>query len=924
MSDDRSPVRIRVNGTWHTFEIDSRTVLIELLRDRLNLTGTKNGCGSGHCGACTVLVDGEAVRACIYKARRAHEKTVETIEGLARGNVLHPLQRAFIQRGAVQCGYCTPGMIMSAKALLDHVPDPTDEQIKTALKQNFCRCTGYKKIIEAVHAAAGMAADPRKTPSLESGEFSVIGRRMARTEALGRVTGEVRYTGDLVVEGMLRARVLRSAYPHALLRGIDVSRARQMPGVVAVLTADDVPGAKNHGVLAHDWPVLAYDKVRYVGDALAIVAAETEDQAEAALSAIAVDYEPLPVITGPEEGLAPGAVLAHEKGNVLKYIEFSKGDVEAGLAASDLVIENTYQTPFGEHAFLEPEASLAVPEAGGGVTVYVGSQIPFEDRLLIAASLALPLEKVRVVHMPTGGAFGGKEDVIGQIQTALVARLTGRPVRLVLSRSESMRTHPKRHATKITMKSGITRDGRVLAQKIRILGDTGAYASLGGPVMTRAATHSTGPYEVPNVAVECYAVYTNNPPAGAFRGFGATQAHFAAESQMDVIAEAVGLSPFELRRRNALKVGSSTATGQVLRDSVGLLDCLARVEAAMGEALAAQPEPELPPHIRRGWGVAAVYKNVGLGTGLADSAGAIVEILPSGRVYIRAGAAEVGQGHDDVLRQIAAEMFGLSPADVDVLLGDTALTPDSGATTASRQTYVTGNAVKYAALEVRTVLGRTAAELLGCDPASLCYEGGSVIAPESARSLPFQEVVKAASSVGRSLKASYIYTPPATVPLGKPGDSHFAFGYGAQAAHVEVNTETGQVRVLDVIAAHDAGRVMNPLAVEGQVEGGIMMGIGYALTERFVVEEGYVHTDTLAKYKIPDITYTPRITCIAVEHPTIEGPFGAKGIGEITSMPTAPAITNAIYRTIGLRSFSLPVSPDAIKAAGAKSGKEAS
>jgi xanthine dehydrogenase molybdenum-binding subunit len=929
-------LRIQVNGQWTSFTVTPQTFLVELLRDQLHLTGTKNGCGSGHCGACTVIVDGEAVRACIYKAVRADGKRVETIEGLARDGVLHPLQRAFVGQGAVQCGYCTPGMILAAKALLDRTPHPTDEEIKAALKHNLCRCTGYVKIIAAVHAAEEMLANAASgkaplasvVPALGLPDTSnpgetlhVVGRSLPRKEAFARVTGEEHYTADLIRPGMLYARALRSAYPHARILGLDVDRARQMPGVAAVITAADVPGAKNHGMVQKDWPVLADDKVRTVGDALAVVAAESEAQAEAALAAITVQYEPLPVVDSPEAGLAPGAPMVHEQGNVLMHIQFSKGDIAAGFAQADTIIEQTYRTPFGEHAFLETEAALAEPDPQtGGVVVYVGSQVPFEDREQIAASLALPEEQVRVVHMPTGGAFGGKEDICCQIHAALLARITGRPVRMALSRPESLRVHPKRHATVITLRTGAAKDGRILAQQVRILGDTGAYASLGEPVMTRAATHSIGPYDVPNVSVECYAVYTNNPPAGAYRGFGATQAHFAAETQMDRVAEALGISPFEIRRINALRVGGSTATGQVLVDSVGLLECLERTEALVRQRQTEEAaEPPLPPHLRRAWGVAAAYKNVGLGNGLPDTSAAVVEALPGGRVLVRAGAAEVGQGHDEVLRQITAELFGLSADDIDVLLGDTALTPDSGATTASRHTFVTGNAARGAALQVRGRLAQAAAQALGCPPDSLVFEGGCISSRAGAhangRGLPFAAAVERALQAGLDLKAHYRYTPPRTVGLGEVGDNHFSFGFGVQAARVEVDTRTGQVRVLEVIAAHDVGQAINPLAVEGQIEGGVMMGIGYALTENFIVEGGYVRTDTLAKYKVPDISWTPRVTAIIVEHPTQEGPFGAKGVGEITSMPTAPAITNAIFNAVGVRSAALPVDREAIKRA---------
>ncbi|RLC57969.1 MAG: aldehyde oxidoreductase, partial [Chloroflexota bacterium] len=463
-----------------------------------------------------------------------------------------------------------------------------------------------------------------------------------------------------------------------------------------------------------------------------------------------------------------------------------------------------------------------------------------------------------------------------------------------------------RHATTITVKSGAKRDGRLTAVQVKFVGDTGAYASLGEQVMTRVATHAIGPYDVPNVKVDCYAVHTNNPPGGAYRGFGATQAHFAAETQMDILAETLGLSPFEVRRRNALRVGGTTITGQVLRESVGLLETIDRVEAAMREAQEAEKDITLPSHVRRGWGMACAYKNVGLGEGLADSAGASVEVTREGRVIVRAGAAEVGQGLMGVAAQVAAEELGVDLAAVEVILGDTSQTLDGGATTASRQTYVTGNAVRHAARQMRSSLAGAVAEELGVSPDALTFDAGRVSTPDG-RSVSLARAAELAAAEGRELRVDYVYTPPRTKPLGEGGDMHFAYGYATQAAQVEVNTKTGEVRVLQVIAAHDVGRAINPLALEGQIEGGVVMGLGYALLEKFEVEEGIVRSDSLARYKIPRVNHVPHIVPILVEHPAAEGPFGAKGVGEITSIPTAPAIANAVHNAIGLRSFSLPI-----------------
>jgi len=932
-------ITLFVNGVRYQVEVAPRTTLLSVLREQLHLTGTKNGCSTGHCGACTVLVDGKAERACIYLARRADGKAIQTIEGLAPAEGgLHPLQQAFVDHGAVQCGYCTPGLIMAAKALLDRHPQPTREEIIAALEPNLCRCTGYSSVIAAIQ---DVPSSRFQVPSsglqvgIEHGTWNMergtIGRSLPRPDAVAKVTGAAQYAGDLEFPTMLHAAVLRSRYPHARVLRVDTAQAKVLPGVVAVLTAADVPGAKNHGVSRPDWPVLAYDKVRYLGDAVAIVAAETAEIARQALELIEVAYEPLPGVFTAQEALAPDAPEIHSGGNLLKHIPVRKGDVATGFAQADVVIENEYHTPAIDHAFLEPEAGVATVDGDGNVTVYVGSQIPFGDRKQVAAALALPLEKVRIVHTPVGGAFGGKEDISVQIHVALLAQATQRPVKLVYSREESIVAHPKRHATTIRLKIGATGDGRLTAVQVTIWGDTGAYASLGEHVMTRSATHAAGPYEVPNVWVDCYAAYTNNTPAGAMRGFGVPQVCFAMETQMDILAERLGIDPLELRRRNALRVGSTTATGQVLRESVGLVETIDRVAAALREAgarsndfsrLEAQPCPQPTTEVvttgtwRRGIGVACCYKNVGLGGGVADSAGADVELLDDGSAIVRAGAAEIGQGVIGVAAQIVAEELGVPYGRIRVILGDTAETLDGGATTASRQTFITGNAVRLAACQVRAALAQAVAEELDVSPDSLVFQDGRIFSPAAPSvDVDLPRAIALARAEGRPLRAAHIYTAPRTAPLGQPGDAHFAFGYGTQAAEVEVDTATGQVRVLRVIAAHDVGRAINPLALRGQLEGGVMMGLGYALLEQVESEEGRIKNATLARYKLPRISQTPEVVPILVEDRAAEGPYGAKGVGEITSIPTAPAILNAIYNAVGVRLYDLPATPDKIKQA---------
>lgn len=907
---DKQTYTLTVNGKECQVTASPKTFLMDVLRDQLRLTGVKDGCGTGHCGSCMVIQDGEAVRSCLVPMKRAEGTDIVTIEGLhGPDGGLHPIQQAYIDQGATQCGFCTPGFIMATAALLEKNPNPTLAEIYDGHQFNICRCTGHNAIIRAIQQAAG-----RETPPLPAvkAPLKAISRPMPRPDAVDKVTGRGIYADDLYVEGMLHAKALRSKYPHARLLKVDVSRAKAMPGVVTVLTADDIPGRKDCGVHEIDWPVLCYDKVRYVGDAIALVVAESEETAEAALKLIEVDYEPLPVVTGPKEAARPEAAILHEHaashapgahGNFLAHFNLENGDLAAGFAEADVVVEREYSTQTVEHAFIEPEAGLAVPEANGRITVYCGGQIPFSDRSQIAATLNLPEEKIRVINCLIGGGFGGKEDASVQVHVALAAWATKRPVKMVFSRKESLMVHPKRHATIIKMKTGAKKDGTITAHEVEIYGDGGAYASLSNHVMLRATTHAAGPNEVSNVKVDTYAMYTNNVPSGAFRGFGVTQSGFAMEVQMDVLAEALGMSPLELRRKNILAPGKKTLAGQVLKESCGLPQCLEAVTAEMEK----HPFVAVEGDKRRAWGMACAYKNTGFGSGAYDAAGAEVEIFASGRAIVRAGAAEIGQGLPTVLAQIVTEELGVPYEQVDVLLSDTDLTPDGMATTASRQTYVTGNAARYASKEVRSLLSQTAAELLDAPPDTLVFADGFV--SSNGHRMPLSEVVKQSRREGRQPKVMYQYVAPHCEQY-----HHFAFGFGAQAILVEVDLKSGETKVLKVIAACDVGRVMNPLALLGQVEGSISMGLGMALQENFVMKDGYVQTDSLHKCHLPTIEQTPEVVTFFVEEETADGPYGAKGVGELASIPTAPAIINAIYNATGVRCYNLPADKKWLKA----------
>jgi xanthine dehydrogenase molybdenum-binding subunit len=627
-----------------------------------------------------------------------------------------------------------------------------------------------------------------------------------------------------------------------------------------------------------------------------------------------VEFEVLPVVSDPVQSLEESSPSLHPSGNLLKHIKIRKGEVERGFAESDVVLEHVFHTGIYEHAFIEPECSIARLTPEGRLEVYVGSQIPYADRNQIARVLGWPEEQVRVIGMMIGGGFGGKEDIAGQIHAALLTERTGRPVKLLFDRHESLLVHPKRHATQIRIKMGAKKDGRLMAVETELYGDTGSYASLGEKVMTRATTHSSGPYVMPHAKADCYAMYTNNPPAGAFRGFGVTQSCFAVESMMDILAEKLKMEAVDIRLVNALRLGSTTNTGQVLHESVGLIECIQQVQAEMefqseGDPFTPRSTPEAD-HLRRAWGFAVGYKNTGLGGGAPDKSAAEVELCSDGILEVRTSSAEIGQGLVTVLQLIVAQEFTTSPGRVRVLLSDTDLTPDGGPTTASRQTYVSGNAARMAAQVLHQAITSTLAEKYDCPPNEVRFEEGLV--RMNGNSLPMEKVYLAMNEEGRSPRALYEYWAPTTNPLGEPGNMHFAYSFAAQAVEVEVNTKTGEVKVLKVIVANDVGKALNPLGLQGQVEGGVVMGLGNALTEHFIVEEGRVITDRLARYRMPSIVQTPEILSIVIEHPTQDGPYGAKGVGELSSIPTTPAITNAIYNAVGVRVDSLPVDQEEI------------
>ena len=908
-------VRLTVNGRKIERETDSDLSLLRFLREELRLVGTKDGCEKGHCGTCTVLVDGEAKRSCLIKMNRANGLTIETIEGLTDSADGTPnfIRYAFQAEGAVQCGFCTPGMILATKALLDKNTTPTPSDVKEALKNNLCRCTGYAAIERAVLRAAsikrGEDAIGKESQTVPLG----VGARAPRKDTPAKTRGEPIFADDLPSKNALIGKLLFSAYPHARVISIDTAEAKKAEGVVLVLTAKDVPGRNAFGLFVPQQPVIVAEETKYFGDIVAAVFAETRELAEHARALIKVDYEPLPPFLSAVDNFDQNAPLIHRdtENNIVHHVSVRKGDTDAAFENADIVVEGLYFTQAVEHAYLEPESCLAEPDGLGGVVVRTGSQGSQEYREMIAESLNLPVDKVRVIMTACGGAFGGKEEPAGQIHAALAALKTGRPAKIVLTREESICTSTKRHPMRLWMKHGATSDGRLVAVQSRVIADAGAYISQSKPVVFRSAVTATGPYVVPNFSADSYGIYTHNNPSGAFRGFGSTQACFAAEIQMDKLARKLNMDPAELRRVNGFESGSVTGTGQTLRDGIGYKATLDAAAVALGRMKEQLLDRERPENVKLGFGIASSFKNVGIGTGLSDHAGAIVELMRNGRIEVRTGAADMGQGSDTIAAQIVVDVLGLPYDLVDVVSCDTALCPDGGMTTGSRQTFVTGNAVKCAAEALKTELAdywpKTKPET-----------------PPDAAALAAS--YRAAKEAGASVLFEYTYIPPKTYAHRtaadpEPGrkteeyDIHYAYCFTSAAAAVEVDTNTGEIHVLKIAAAQDVGKALNPLNVRGQIEGAVAMGLGYALSEEFREDAERIQTDDLRKLGVPRIGDVPPIEVFIIEEPQTKGPFGAKGIGEVGLNPIAPAISNAVFDAAGIRLQSLPMKKEKVLAA---------
>ena len=844
-----------INGAEVT--VAKKQKLLRYLRDELHLTSVKDGCSEGACGACTVLINGEPCRACVPDTERLDGKHILTVEGLSDFEKA-AYTFAFGEAGAVQCGFCIPGMVLCAKALLDRTPDPTEEQIRWAIRNNYCRCTGYVKIVEAIRLA-GKILREKKIPLPATTDWK-IGSRVQRLDVEEKVLGTGKYPDDYYPEKMCYGSAVRSKYPRARVLSIDTSKAAALPGVICVLTAADVPGENIIGHIVHDWDVMVPvgGVVHFLGDALALVAAETPEILEKAKKLVKVEYEILPAVHNPEEAAAPYAPLVHRKGNLLTHKHVSRGNAEEAIAHSKFVVQDHFSTPFTEHAFLEPECAVAVPD-GDGIRLYTTDQSAHTTLHEVTMALGLPPEKVKIQNALVGGGFGGKEDMTVQPLAALIAYKTGRAVKCKLTRAESLLIHPKRHPFEMDFTMGVDENGIIQGVKAKVVSDTGAYASLGGPVLERACTHAAGPYAYENFEIDGYAYYTNNPPAGAFRGFGVTQTCFAVETLLNEMADKVGISPLEIRLRNAIRPGGVLPNGQIVGPETGLVETLEAVRPYYDAAVKAGKPV----------GLACAMKNAGVGVGLPDYGRCKLIVEADEKLHIYSGASCIGQGLGTVLVQMTVTNTPLRREQIVYERSNTWIAPDSGDTSGSRQTLITGEACRRA-----------------CELFTAALEGKAMH-----------------DLIGQEFYGEYYAK---TDPLGanKPNPvSHVAYGYATQLC--VLNPKTGKIESL--VAAHDVGKAVNPRSCEGQIEGGVVMSMGYALREQYPIDENCKPIEKYGQLGLFRAHEIPKIVPIVVDKPGLDVACGAIGIGEITSIPTAPAIADAYFRLDGERRTRLPL-----------------
>ncbi len=900
--------RFNLNGLPTEVQSDPSTPLLDVLRTELRLTGTKQGCDhEGECGACTVLIDNEPVQSCLTLLGAVADRHVLTIEGLKQFEKLDPLQQAFIQTGAVQCGYCTPGMLMAAKALLIREPKPNRQQIIEALDGNLCRCTGYTRIIDAVEFAAGMT--PEKTP-----HEMTAGEDYLRMDSEGKVTGQTPYVEDIVLPDMLHMKVLRSPLHHARLDNIDTSSVSAMPGIRRVISWKDIPGINGFPEYSLEEPVLTpeSDTLRMKGAPIALVIADTEDQAQAGCKAIKIKIDPLPFTFDPEEALKPGATLIAGNNNELSSFVITQGDLETSLKASKNVIDATYETAFLEHSALERESAFGFIDEKGRVTVSGATHQPHNQQRYVSEMLGIPLENVRVITPPIGGSFGGKQDPWPMMAVALGVYLLRKPIRLVYSRLESFDASPKRHPYKVHLKLGSRADGKLTGLSASILCNTGGYDSSGRYITNYAVTAIGGAYRWQAVNLLARSIYTNGPKAGQYRGFGTAQSNFALECALDEIIEKLDLDPVEFRIKNCIRPGENTFLGYPLIETLGYKEVLEQIRPyhkLFSEEAKKFNADHDPDKVRRGVGLAGMWYRFGKAGTLKIEAQAALS--SEGHYIVYCSAPDYGQGTTTAMNQIAAEALGVSRNWVNVVNADTGQVPDSNIQGASRAVYFVGGAVTKAVQVLKDSIFSVAAEMLDVPGKDLELKSDRVIVTaQPNRFVSTMDIAHEFDLMGKSRRVTGIFD--VSPNLGDQRPEYLPiFITGAHLADLTVDMETGMVQVVRVVAAHDVGKAVNPVDSSGQIEGAVLMGLGATLQEEYLpgLTTGFSH------YHLPTIGSTPEIKTILVEVPSKYGPMGAKGLGEAAMLPTTPAIINAISRSIHERIRSIPATPEQILSA---------
>jgi CO/xanthine dehydrogenase Mo-binding subunit/aerobic-type carbon monoxide dehydrogenase small subunit (CoxS/CutS family) len=928
LTPSATTIRFTINGEPVTVDADPFASLGGTLRDRLGLTGTKIGCDAGDCGACTVLIDGRQACACLVATGQAEGAVIHTVEGPGPDGLTDRLRQAFLDHGAAQCGICTPGMLMAAVDCLSRNPAPTRAEAEDALGGVLCRCTGYVKIVEAVLEVGGQT--PRADGSFSSptseargltpsgaGSDPIVGARLARVDGWAKVSGTDRFGADEAPDGALHMRVVRS--PHACatftLGDLDAVVANT-PGLAAILTHRDVPGENSFGIFPHtrDQPVLAEGHVRFRGEAVLALVGTREAVESVSDADLPIAWTVEPPVIGVETARAPGAPAVHagKPDNVLAAGNLRCGDVDAARPTAAAVAEGRFETAFVEHAYIEPEAGYAVP-CGDRMEVTCCTQAPYMDREETARVLGIEPGKVRIRPTACGGGFGGKLDVSVQPLLAVAARVTGKPVRIVYTRTESMASTTKRHPARLWARASADAQGRLLSYELEGDFNTGAYASWGPTVAGRVPVHGSGPYRVPSVRNRARAVYTNETPAGAFRGFGVPQAAIAHEALLDDLAGQLGLDRWHIRRINAIGHGDTTPSGQRLDRSAGLPECLdalkAGWDAALNRVAAFNGSREASNgRRRRGVGIGCMWYGCG-NTSVANPSTMRIALSRDGRLTFFNGAVDIGQGSSTVLLQIAADALGLAPERFDMVVGDTDLTFDAGKTSASRQTYVSGNAARLAGADLRAEL----LKLANAGPdAALSLDGSRLGIADGEASRTIDLAALEADADGVVLEGLGTWDPPATaLDANGQGSPYGTYGFAAQMAEVEVDMRLGTVKVLSIVAAHDVGRAVNPTLTEGQIHGGIAQGLGMALMEEYLPGR----TENLHDYLIPTVGDMPEIEIHLIEDAEPTGPYGAKGVGEPALIATPPAILGAIRHATGVTVRQVPVLPHRLWAA---------